>query len=154
VFGATPFWCHGTIRCKGSAGAILAALEHLVPNQLEFVTDLHRLGPVIPERDICPSCNRFCWPVSLLCKDAQHTLQIYFKAGRHGKWRINSFPSTPARLIRRQGLDWPFGRADHDRPARKPCTSCDTGRMPFRGRRRRRHSLSESGERRKRLCIG
>lgn len=148
-----PFWCHGSIRCKGPAGPLLAALQQLLPDPLEFVSDSHCLGPIRLERDICPSCNRFCWPVSLRCHDPAQCVQVYIKSGRYGKWRINSFPSTPIKLVKRQQLDSPFGKADHGRPVRSPCLACDSSRLPFRGRRRRRNSNLTAEHRRKRVCV-
>jgi hypothetical protein len=152
-FDRSPFWCHGIIRCKGPAHSLLAALQQLVPDPLEFATDSHSLGPIRVDRDVCPSCERFFWPISLRCHDAAQSMQVYIKSGRYGKWRINSFPSTPARLVNRQQLDSPLAKADHGRPARKPCSACDPGRPPFRGRRRRRNSSSPTGRRRKRVCV-
>ena len=152
-FNRTPLWCYGTIRCKGPARSLLAALQQLVPESLEFATDTSRLGPIQVDKDVCPSCNRFCWPVSLRCHDAAQTIQIYIKSGRYGRWRINSFPSTIGQLVSRQHLDSPFGTADHGRPARAPCSACDSGRFPFQGRRRRRPSPSYVERRRKRVCV-
>ncbi|EED20944.1 conserved hypothetical protein [Talaromyces stipitatus ATCC 10500] len=145
----SPFRLYGTIRCKGSARLLVAAMERLAPHPLEFVTDQHRLGWLVPDRDICPSCNRFCWPVSLLCRNSDQLLHIYIKSGREKRWNLNSFPTTAAKLVCRQQLDVPFGRIDHGQPSRQPCAACECGRLPFRGRRRRRNLDSAGQEWRK-----
>jgi hypothetical protein len=150
----SPFRLYGTIRCKGSARLLVAAMERLVPHPLEFVTDQHRLGWLVPDRDICPSCNRFCWPVSLLCRNRDQLLHIYIKCGREKRWNLNSFPTTAARLVCRQQLDVPFGRLDHGQPSRQPCAACECSRPPFRGRRKR-HNLDSAGQewRKKRVRV-
>lgn len=151
---STPIWCHGTIRCKGPIQELLPTLQRLLPQTLDFSTDTEPLGHLLGQRAICPACGRYCRPVSFPIHHFDDIINIYLRAGRQQRWRINGFPARVASFIDKQGLSSPFGRPDHGHPGTQPCDACDVSRMPFRGRRRKRterQSIEEQA--RKRVCI-
>jgi hypothetical protein len=149
-----PLRCHGIIRCRESIRPILSVLERLAGDHLEFVTDNERLGARVTERDICPLCGRFCRPVSFVVYKHDQPINIYLRGSKKTRWRINGFPSSLADMRAREQMDSLFGRNSHGKPGAQTCSACDSGRIPFRGGRRKR-TLSSSVEdrQRKRICI-
>ncbi|KAL1873641.1 hypothetical protein Plec18167_006158 [Paecilomyces lecythidis] len=146
--GSRPFWCYGTIRCKAPASVVLPAIQRLVCEKIDVMTDSASLGPFLGDRGICPTCGRFCQPISLRVRHPDDVISIYLKTGRPSRrsWRINSFPSTVSTLASRQGLGIAFGRPDHGHLGAEPCHTCDERNIWNRRRRRRRPSHVSSDE--------
>jgi hypothetical protein len=148
-----PLRCHGIMRCKAPIRPLLSTLEALMGTSLTLAIDHQGLGPPLSERDICPACGRFYRPVSFLARSLDQTINIYLKAGRKFQWRINGFPATVSTLVRRAGLDLPFGLANHGQPWVQPCPVCDSGEKSLRGRHRKRASGMREESQRKRVCV-
>ncbi|GKZ75089.1 hypothetical protein AnigIFM50267_002575 [Aspergillus niger] len=150
----TPFWCHGTIRCKGNATHIVAALERLWSQRVDFTTDSDALGRFNGVEDICSSCRRYRKPVSILVHHLEESVSIHLQAGRQRRWRINGFPECMQSIITKQEMCAAFGRTTHDRPTAATCSKCDSYEISLRGKRRKRDSeLPHSGQGIKRVCI-
>ncbi|PWY96029.1 patatin-like phospholipase [Aspergillus sclerotioniger CBS 115572] len=149
-----PFWCHGTIRCKGNATHIVAALQSLWSQRVDFTTDTDALGRFNGLEDICSACMRYRKPVSVLVHHLEETVNIHLRAGTQRHWRINGFPECMQSFIAKQELRTVFGRTAHDCPTAAACSECDSYEISLRGKRRKRDSeLSHSGQRNKRVCV-
>lgn len=141
---AAPFWCSGSVRCRGSARKIISALEHLYPEGLSYVSDSGLIDNFGGLDNLCPSCGCYNRPISFLTRHLDHTVNVYVQNRSKKRWRISGFPETVATFALRQGLHTPFGRGDHDCPSRHPCHECDVIRDATKSKRRRRQS-TESG---------
>jgi hypothetical protein len=149
----THCWYQGSIHCKGPTKPILEALNKLHPDGLEFVTDRGTLGGFRGLEEICPSCQRYRKPVSILVHHPNETLDIHMRINRHEQWRISGFPRSMSSFAAE--LHHPFGRPDHGQPAAAPCPNCDNEAASLRSAtRKRRSSKSISGEARKKVRIG
>ncbi|KAJ5456073.1 uncharacterized protein N7458_004337 [Penicillium daleae] len=137
---ATPFWCHGSVRCKGPARKVVLALEHLYPDGLSYVSDGGLIDRFAGLDSICPSCGCYNSPISFLTRHLDYTVNIYLQSYSQKRWRLGGFPESVASFVSRQGLQSPFGQDDHGYPCRKPCPSCDIVPSPIKGTRRRRES--------------
>ncbi|CAI7615468.1 unnamed protein product [Penicillium pancosmium] len=142
---ASPFWCSGSVRCKGPAKKIIAALEQLYPEGLSYVSDSGVIADFGGLDSFCASCGCYNRPISLLTRHLDHTVNVYIQNGSKRKWRISGFPETIATFALRQGLDMPFGREDHGYPCREPCHRCDATGCATKGKRRRRQSETSEG---------
>ncbi|KAJ5110861.1 hypothetical protein N7532_001396 [Penicillium argentinense] len=148
---ATPFWCHGVIRCKGPSAEIISALDRLYPDGLDCVSDSGLIGSFPGQGGICPSCASFRHPISFLARHADHTVDVFLQNQLKKRWRLSGFPTTVDRLASCQGLFSPFGRDDHGFPNSAACPSCDASGGLAIGRRRRRESASSRNEGSKKL---
>ena len=93
---AAPNLYHGAIRCKGPIKEVLGALQHLHPSNLNFVTDLGPLSRFGGKDDVCPTCESYYRPVSILLHHRDDIVNIYIRLNRKKRWRISGFPSTMA----------------------------------------------------------
>ncbi|KAE8371112.1 patatin-like phospholipase [Aspergillus bertholletiae] len=147
------FLCHGSIRCKGKAHQIVAALENLQSQRIHFVTDTDGISRFDGLGDICRGCSRYRKPVSVLVRHLDEAISIYMRVSSQHYWRINGFPDCMQSIILKQDFYSPFGRSDHDRPMAAVCSVCDPHRT--RGKRRKRSpELSLPGQQPKRVCVG
>ncbi|KAF4229282.1 hypothetical protein CNMCM8980_006352 [Aspergillus fumigatiaffinis] len=133
----THCWYQGSIHCKGPTKPILEALNKLHPDGLEFITDRGTLGGFRGLEDICPSCQRYRKPVSILVHHPNETLDIHMRINRHEQWRISGFPRSMSSFA--AGLHHPFGRPDHGQPAAAPCPNCDNEAASLRSATRKLH---------------
>lgn len=147
-----PFLCHGTIRCRGRAGSVIAQLHKLHPEGLTLTTDTERIG-WLDERHICSSCGRFRQPVSFITVHSGIEVNIYLKTQSKKPWRISGFPDTISSLGVKQDLQSPFGRLDHGLPTAAFCGTCDRPEKMPRGERRRRSSADSRSKDAKRARI-
>lgn len=136
-----PFWCYGSVHCKGPAQKVVKALELLYPQGLSYVSDCGLIGDIGGVDSLCVLCGRYNRSISFLTRHSDHTVNIYIQAPSKMRWRIGGFPETVANFAFKQGLDSPFGQENHDHPCRQPCHNCDATATPSKGKRRR----SESG---------
>ncbi|GMF77642.1 unnamed protein product [Aspergillus oryzae] len=136
----TPFWCYGTIRCKGRAKQVVDTLGHLHPQGLDYITDSETIGPLKGLSELCSACGRYCRPVSFLVAHPDKVVNIYLKTPTKKRWRISGFPESMASFTGCQQLYAPFGRRDHGRLGSSPCSSCDGRGRPTHGMRRKRSS--------------
>lgn len=148
-----PFWCRGTIRCKGRARELVAALQRLHPGGISYTTNSGPVGRFAGVEEICPTCERYCRPMSFFTRHTDEVVSIYIKAGTKQRWRISGFPSSIASLAEAQHIVSPFGRPDHGKPAAAPCSNCDGLGNIFQGTRRKRSSASSRGEQAKRARV-
>lgn len=147
-------WYHGTIRCKGPAMAVVEALRRLSLENVDFVTDSETLGAFGGVQDICPACGRYSKTVSFTLRHPGEIMNIYMRVNQHKQWRISGFPASMSSFAEKQYLYDQFGRLDHGRPATTPCNTCNAAADSFRGKRRKRTSVTSTEERRnKRVCI-
>lgn len=137
---ATPFWCYGSVRCKGTARNVIIALDDLYPEGLSYVSDTGLIDIFGGLDDLCPACGSYSRPLSFLTRHLDHKVSIYLQNSLKKRWRIGGFPESVATFASKQGLHLAFGRDDHGNPCREPCNSCDAIDNPLRGRRRRRQS--------------
>lgn len=137
---ATPFWCCGSVRCKGPARMVIRALENLYPDGLSYVSDCGLIDTFGGLDSLCPSCGCYNRPISFLTRHLEHTVNIYIQTSSKKRWRIGGFPESMASFVSRQGLRSSFGQDNHGYPCRQPCQSCDAIQSPVRGRRRKRES--------------
>lgn len=152
---ASPFWCHGVIRCKGQAKDVIEALRQLHPQGLDLAIESGRVGDFGKMRDICSECGCFGRPVVFLVRHLQDIIDIRIRSSPHNGWRINGFPGSMASFAMKQSLSSPFGRVDHGYLSRAPCIYCiSLGRScRTRGTRRKRGSgtLSSREEKTKKV---
>lgn len=150
---SSPFWCHGMIRCKGSAKDVIDALCRLYPHGLDLAADSGRIGHFGGLEDICSECKCFAKPLVFLVRHAKNKIHLSVKKTAQHGWAINGFPESIESFATRQSLPSPFGRGDHGYPGRAPCISCLTlengGRA--RGVRRKRGSGSSGDVATKRI---
>lgn len=137
---ASPFWCVGSVRCKGPAKKIISALEHLYPEGLSYASDSGVIGDFGGQDSLCVSCGCYNHSISLLTRHLDHTVNIYIQDRSKRKWRISGFPETIATFALRQGLEMPFGREDHGYPCREPCQECYGNGCATKGKSRKRQS--------------
>lgn len=137
---AAPFWCPGSVRCKGPARKIIRALEHLYPEGLSYVSDCGLIDDFGGLDSLCASCGCYNRPISFLTHHLDHTVNIYIQNRSKTKWRISGFPESVATFASRQGLHSSFGQGDHGYPCREPCHDCDVIGGTTKGKRRRRES--------------
>ncbi|KAJ5302305.1 hypothetical protein N7508_007168 [Penicillium antarcticum] len=137
---ATPFWCRGSVHCKGSAQKVIQALENLYPDGLSFVSDSGLIDRFGGQNSLCPLCGCYNRSISFLTRHLDFTVNLYLQNASKKRWRIGGFPESVASFVSRQGLLSSFGQENHGYPCREPCQSCDVIRSPLRGRRRRRES--------------
>ncbi|KAJ5981123.1 hypothetical protein N7481_008421 [Penicillium waksmanii] len=150
---ATPFWCRGTLRCRGMARDITNALDNLYPGQLDLFSDAGLIGSFVGTGGICSSCRHFNHPVSFLARHIDHAVDLYLQSSTKSRWRVGGFPTTVSTLSFRQKLDAPFGRDDHHLPKRVSCSICDVGGSSGLNRRRKRESvMSKWGGAEKAAC--
>ncbi|KAH3502314.1 hypothetical protein KXV55_005947, partial [Aspergillus fumigatus] len=133
----THCWYQGSIHCKGPTKPILEALNKLHPDGLEFITDRGTLGGFRGLEEICPSCQRYRKPVSILVHHPNETLDIHMRINRHEQWRISGFPRSMSSFAAE--LHHPFGRPDHGQPAAAPCPNCDNEAASLRSATRKLH---------------
>lgn len=151
---AAPFWCRGTIRCKGAAQNVTSALERLYPDGLKYVTESGPIDTFTGTTALCPSCGCYNHAISLLSRHMDQTLNVFLQSSSKKRWRIGGFPGSVASFVSRQNNGFSFGRNDHGRPSRVPCIRCDVRENPMKGTRRRRESTSSRGEAPKKSCFG
>lgn len=150
---ATPFWCCGVVRCKGPAGKVITALEHLYPEGLSFFSDCGLIDDLGGLDSLCASCGCYNRSISFLTRHLDYTVNIYIQNRSKRRWRISGFPESVATFASKQGLLSPFGQGDHGYPCREPCDGCDVIRGSLRGKRRREsRSSSEAGPRKRALA--
>lgn len=142
-----PTWYHGTIKCKGSVRPVLAALQKLQPENLDYVTDSSPLGRFGGTDDLCAACGRYCQSVSIPVRHLDDVVNIYLRKDKKKRWRISGFPDTMASFIDRQNLRCSFGRSDHGRPHTRHCHTCDNIEGSVRGKGRKRTPVTSSGDR-------
>jgi hypothetical protein len=133
---SVPFWCTGSVRCKGPPRKIILALDYLYPEGLSFVSDSGLIDSFGGLNSLCPSCGCYNHPISFLTRHLDYTINIYIQSRTKKRWRISGFPGSVATFASKQGLQSSFGRRDHGHPCRKPCESCDLGKGTTRGKRR------------------
>lgn len=148
---ATPFWCRGAVRCKGPAGKVITALEHLYPEGLSFVSDCGLIDDFGSLDSLCASCGCYNRSVSFLTRHLDYVVNIYFQTRSKKRWRISGFPESVGTFASRQGLFSPFGQGDHGYPSREPCPRCDVIGCSLRGKRRRESGGSADASPRKRM---
>jgi hypothetical protein len=141
----TPFWCRGSVRCKGPARKVILALENLYPDGLSYVSDCGLIDDFGGLDSLCPSCGCYNRSISFLTRHLDYTVNIYIQTKSKKRWRIGGFPESVASFVSSQGLLSSFGHDNHGSPCREPCQSCDVIRTSARGRRRKRESRG-SGE--------
>ncbi|KAJ5641200.1 hypothetical protein N7490_005200 [Penicillium lividum] len=137
---ATPFWCHGSVHCKGLAEKVVKALEVLYPEGLSYVSDSGLIDDFGGLDSICALCGRYSRSISFLTRHLDYTVNIYIQASSKKRWRIGGFPDSVGNFASKQGLNLPFGHGNHGYPCRQPCHNCDVTGSPLRGKRRRRES--------------
>ncbi|OQE10096.1 hypothetical protein PENFLA_c094G09948 [Penicillium flavigenum] len=137
---ATPFWCRGSVRCKGPARMVILALENLYPDGLSYVSDCGLIDRFGGLDSLCPLCGCYSRSVTFLARHLEYKVNIYLQTSSKRRWRISGFPESVASFVSRQGLRSSFGQDNHGYPCRQPCQSCDVIRNPVRGRRRKRES--------------
>lgn len=147
------FWCRGTIRCKGRARELISALQRLHPRGLECTTNAGPVGRFAGLEEVCPTCERYCRPMSFFARHTDEEVSIYIRSETKQRWRISGFPSSIASLAEAQDFMSPFGRRDHGQPGAAPCSNCDSLGHILHGTRRKRSSTSSKGERAKRVRV-
>lgn len=147
-----PFWCYGSVHCKGPAQKIVKALESLYPQGLSFASDCGLIDDMGGLDSLCVLCGRYSRAISFLTHHLDHTVNIYIQAPSKMRWRIGGFPESVASFASTQGLDSPFGQSNHGYPSRQACYNCDATGSPSRGKRRRSESggLSDVGSKKAR----
>ncbi|KAL4860433.1 hypothetical protein BDV12DRAFT_205068 [Aspergillus spectabilis] len=91
-----PFWCHGTIHCRGHASSVVAQLQELYPDGLLFTTDTERIGSLVGGKQICGSCGQYRQQVSFIMAHSGIEMNIHLKTQAKKHWRISRFPGTLA----------------------------------------------------------
>ncbi|KAE8397422.1 hypothetical protein BDV37DRAFT_291986 [Aspergillus pseudonomiae] len=147
----TPFWCYGTIRCKGPAKQVVDALGHLYPQGLDYITDSDTIGSLKGQNELCLACGRYRRQVSLFVAHLEKVVNIYLKKDAKSRWGINGFPGSMASFAKDQEFYAPFGRLDHGRSGLSPCESCDGREILGNGMRRKRSSAGSRNSRPKKL---
>jgi hypothetical protein len=137
-----PFWCPGSVRCKGPARSIILALENLYPEGLSYVSDSGLIDGFGGLDSLCPSCGCYNHPISFLTRHLDYTVNVYIQSKTKKRWRISGFPESVATFASRQGLQSSFGHGDHGSPSRKPCQGCDVNKGTTRNKRK----IAESWE--------
>ncbi|KAL4888218.1 patatin-like phospholipase [Aspergillus ambiguus] len=150
----TPYWCRGTIHCKGRAKELLSVLLELHPQGLVWATDSEPLSRMVDPHELCVDCGRYYQKVSFLIVNPDRAMNIYLRTRDKRRWRISGFPDSIMSLSAKQQLGTPFGRYDHGSPAVAPCHSCDGFREGTLGVRRRRSSADARNKRTKRVRRG
>ena len=134
---AGSFWCHGVVRCRGSARDVVRALESLFPEGLHFASDSGVLSNFEGQAEIC-QCGLYSHPVSFQASHVGYPVNLYLQTSLTKRWKISGFPATLASIANRQGLWAAFGQGCHDSLCRLPCSGCENniGSGPVRGKRR------------------
>ncbi|KAJ5475413.1 hypothetical protein N7539_007700 [Penicillium diatomitis] len=139
-----PFWCYGTVRCKGPAREIITALERLHPDGLQYTSQDGYVERFNGVRSICDTCGCYYQPMSFLVPHLDQRVEVFITNTTKKQWRISGFPATVRQMIHRQNFGFSFGRDDHGYPCREDCRSCGKSGIPGGQRRKRRTSLSQS----------
>ncbi|KAJ5946398.1 hypothetical protein N7454_003237 [Penicillium verhagenii] len=152
---ATPFWCHGSVHCRGPATKVVKALEALYPSGLSFFSDCGSIDSFRGPNSLCAICGRYSQSISFLAQHQDFIVNIYIQAPSKMRWRIGGFPESVAGFVSKQGFNLPFGRDDHGYPCRQACHNCDFTGSPMRGKRRRRESRASGpvGDRKRALFL-
>jgi hypothetical protein len=135
-----PFWCRGSVRCKGPARAVILALENLYPDGLSYVSDCGSIDTFGGLDNLCSSCGCYNRSISFLTRHLDCTVNVYIQTSSKRRWRLSGFPESVASFVSGQGLRSSFGHDNHGHPCREPCQSCDVIQSSVRGRRRKRES--------------
>ncbi|KAL4924643.1 patatin-like phospholipase family protein [Aspergillus undulatus] len=144
---ANPFWCHGTVRCRGHAKTVVAQLNQLYPDGLFLSTDTQKIGSRVDGGQICGACGRYRQAVSFVTAHSGIEVNIYLESQARKRWRISGFPDSLASFGAKQHLHSPFGRPDFHFPSAACCTDCDHVDTQPRGKRRRRGSADKQAKR-------
>ncbi|KAJ6070721.1 hypothetical protein N7467_012040 [Penicillium canescens] len=148
---ATPFWCRGVIRCKGSARDLIVALTRLYPDGLSYTSSSGLIDTFTGLDELCASCGSYVHPLSFLTYHIDHKVDVFLQTHPDKRWRISGFPESLATFAAKQGLMSSFGQSNHGHPTRAPCSSCDAI-SGLSKRRRRSHRSIEFELEPKRVC--
>ncbi|OQE66362.1 hypothetical protein PENNAL_c0188G01118 [Penicillium nalgiovense] len=69
---ATPFWCRGSVRCKGPARMVILALENLYPDGLSYVSDCGLIDRFGGLDSLCPLCGCYSRSVTFLARHLEY----------------------------------------------------------------------------------
>jgi hypothetical protein len=78
---ATPFWCRGAIRCKGSARDLIVALTRLYPDGLEYASSNGLIDSLTGIDELYKSCGSYIYPLSFLIYYIDHKVDIFLQNG-------------------------------------------------------------------------
>lgn len=104
-----------SIRCRSpDARAVVRRLREEYPAAM-FVKDRDSLLGPVEELDICETCGLYRRKVGFTVRDLDEDVRIALQLDDARRWSISAFqPSRKMRwFVERQGLDAPFGCADH-----------------------------------------
>ena len=74
---AILFWCHGSVRCKGSARMVILVLKNLYPDGLSYVLDCGLIDRFGGLDSLCPSCGCYNHSISFSARYLEYTVNIY-----------------------------------------------------------------------------
>ena len=119
-FEAGRYVCQGTIRCRNQFERVWKSLTRLKHAPLDFATETEHLGLLTPD-DICVHCHLYGKKVQFNVRRLEELVSISLRVNELERRKISGCPHDVHWFIRQQRLDAPFGRADHDMPARWIC---------------------------------
>lgn len=131
-----PFWCPGSVRCKGPAREIILALENLYLEGLSYVSDGGLIDVFGGMDSLCASYGCYNHLISFLTRHFDNTVNVYMQSKTKKRWKLSGFPESVATFALRQGLQSLFRHVDHSSPCRKSCADCDVNKGVTRNKRR------------------
>ncbi|CAG7958024.1 unnamed protein product [Penicillium salamii] len=149
---AAPFWCRGSIRCKGSARDVIMALTRLYPEGLTYVSGKNMVDSFHGLDDLCVSCGSYLRPLSFMVHHFNHPVDLFLQASPTHRWRLSGFPESLANFAAKQGLTSSFGHSSHGIPGRIACGGCETLSGSSQTKRRKRGSTQSRGGSKK-VCL-
>ncbi|ERF68658.1 hypothetical protein EPUS_05719 [Endocarpon pusillum Z07020] len=152
-YEAGQYRCHGTIRCRGRSYTTVQALKRLGLTRLQLVSELESLGSCALQRDICPLCHCYRWPVTFVVRHLDEPFSLYLREEGTYKRRLGGFPNNIRWFIKQQALNAKFGTADHGSMGQSSCNLCAKLLMTFEMRKRGCDIPLETMSKRPRLTL-